>query len=248
MLIRHILSILFFNLAQLYVVLTLLTWIFSDYISVNEINVWDNKWIGYSKILFASQGIYLPLLRLVEPYFFKVLKQNAVQVATLVFKCRKPLNKDELIDEDGMIDRDLFDELELKQLQKDSLGMLSTSDGRSNTELSFAHTINHADDDQPEDDDERSSNRITRATVARRVKQEESLSPMYVFLASSLNVELVYSILKGVTQFGYLTLCDPDEVAAKLSKMQTVSHGGDTTLVLSEIKIKNSQVWNKSSY
>lgn len=71
---------------------------------------------------------------------------------------------------------------------------------------------------------------------------------MYVFLASSLNVELVYSILKGVTQFGYLTLCEPDEVSAKLKKMQKVTVNGDTTLTFFEIKIKNSQVWNKNSY
>ena len=71
---------------------------------------------------------------------------------------------------------------------------------------------------------------------------------MFVFLSSSLNVELVYSILKGVTQFGYLTLCDPEEVSGKLSKMQTVTSNGDTTLILNEIKIKNSQVWNKTSY
>lgn len=71
---------------------------------------------------------------------------------------------------------------------------------------------------------------------------------MYLFLASSLNVELVYSILKGVTQFGYLTLCEPDEVSAKLKKMRIFHGNGDTTLTFFEIKIKNSQVWNKNSY
>lgn len=30
------------------------------------------------------------------------------------------------------------------------------------------------------------------------------MTPMFIFLASSFNVELVYIILKGVTQFSYL--------------------------------------------
>ena len=42
---------------------------------------------------------------------------------------------------------------------------------------------------------------------------------MFLFLASSFNVELVYSILKGITQFGYITLCEPNNVQEKLSKM-----------------------------
>ena len=45
------------------------------------------------------------------------------------------------------------------------------------------------------------------------------MAPMFLFLASSLNVELVYSILKGITQFGYITLCNPQDVKQKLEKM-----------------------------
>ena len=37
---------------------------------------------------------------------------------------------------------------------------------------------------------------------------------MFVFLSSSLNVELVYSILKGVTSFGYITLMAADDPVA----------------------------------
>ncbi|MFO0116325.1 MAG: hypothetical protein ACK521_01430 [bacterium] len=45
------------------------------------------------------------------------------------------------------------------------------------------------------------------------------MAPLFFFLASSLNVELVYSILKGITQFGYLTLCDPKDIKEKFSRM-----------------------------
>lgn len=49
--------------------------------------------------------------------------------------------------------------------------------------------------------------------------EQKKMKPMFLFLASSFNVELVYSILKGITQFGYITLCEPNSVQEKLSKM-----------------------------
>jgi hypothetical protein len=38
-------------------------------------------------------------------------------------------------------------------------------------------------------------------------KEDGEMAPLMMFLASSFNVELVYVILKGITQFSYLT-CD----------------------------------------
>jgi hypothetical protein len=35
-------------------------------------------------------------------------------------------------------------------------------------------------------------------------KEEETMTPLFLFLASSFNTELVYVILKGITQFSYL--------------------------------------------
>lgn len=32
------------------------------------------------------------------------------------------------------------------------------------------------------------------------------MAPLFLFLASSFNVELVYVILKGITQFSYLNM------------------------------------------
>lgn len=34
-------------------------------------------------------------------------------------------------------------------------------------------------------------------------KEEETMTPLFLFLASSFNTELVYVILKGITQFSY---------------------------------------------
>ena len=36
-------------------------------------------------------------------------------------------------------------------------------------------------------------------------EERETLCPLFVYLSSSLNVELVYIILKGITKFSYIT-------------------------------------------
>lgn len=38
-----------------------------------------------------------------------------------------------------------------------------------------------------------------------RAEERETLSPLFVYLSSSFNVELVYIILKGITKFSYIT-------------------------------------------
>ena len=69
-----------------------------------------------------------------------------------------------------------------------------------------------------------------------------------MFLASSLNVELVYSILKGITQFGYVTLCEPEIVRDKLSELNTEPTEDGMRLTLTKIKIKDSKKWQDASY
>jgi len=74
------------------------------------------------------------------------------------------------------------------------------------------------------------------------------MAPLFLFLASSLNVELVYSILKGITQFGYITLCHPDAVKPKLDKMHSQPTPDGMQLTLFKIKIKNYKHWDEASY
>ena len=60
------------------------------------------------------------------------------------------------------------------------------------------------------------------------------MAPMFLFLSSSLNVELVYCILKGITQFGYITLFDSNDpsVQEKRAKMWTQVGRDETTLTI----------------
>jgi hypothetical protein len=72
---------------------------------------------------------------------------------------------------------------------------------------------------------------------------------MFLFLASSFNVELVYVILKGITQFSYLiqerTQRNSIRVGEKKSRMELVYEDGNVTVVLNQIKIKDFDKWSR---
>lgn len=55
-----------------------------------------------------------------------------------------------------------------------------------------------------------------------------------------MNVELVYIILKSITQFAYLN----SKRKADVVNMQRDESTGDATLLLSQIKVKNSEAWS----
>ena len=74
------------------------------------------------------------------------------------------------------------------------------------------------------------------------------MAPLMMFLASSFNIELVYVILKGITQFSYYT-CDngkDDYIREKADKLNlvTAKDGSSKTLTLSEVKIKDLDKWS----
>jgi hypothetical protein len=75
------------------------------------------------------------------------------------------------------------------------------------------------------------------------------MAPMFLFLASSFNVELVYVILKGITQFSYLiqerTQRNSIRAGEKKSRMELVYEDGDVTVVLNQIKIKDFDKWSR---
>jgi len=75
------------------------------------------------------------------------------------------------------------------------------------------------------------------------------MAPMFLFLASSFNVELVYVILKGITQFSYLiqerTQRNSIRAVEKKSRMELVYEDGNVTVVLNQIKIKDFDKWSR---
>lgn len=83
-------------------------------------------------------------------------------------------------------------------------------------------------------------------------KKEEAstLSPLFVYLSSSLNIELVYIILKGITKFSYITCADSqgglnENTAKKAAKLNLVYlANGDVMLKLDVLKMKDFAKWD----
>ena len=76
--------------------------------------------------------------------------------------------------------------------------------------------------------------------------EEKELAPLFSFLKSSLNVELVYIILKGITGFSYISRgedCDTSMVK-KVTLLDPDAE--NATIQLNKIKIKDAKRWESS--
>ena len=72
--------------------------------------------------------------------------------------------------------------------------------------------------------------------------------PFDLILQSSLNVEFVYLILKGVCKFSLINYTGEvyftEEQTRKFKKMRyRVDDGGDTTILMNSVKVKGIKQW-----
>ena len=122
---RHLFTVIFFFMANLYFIVSAIEFAVLGRPGLEEDKQrMENKFIYALKFMFQSQGLLLPLVRMSEPFFFRILGNK----------------------------------------------------------LAKALPYTRYDDDE----------------------EEEEMAPLFSFLTSSLNVELVYIILKGITQFSYI--------------------------------------------
>lgn len=76
----------------------------------------------------------------------------------------------------------------------------------------------------------------------------EFTQPLFLQLASSLNVELVYTILKSITQFAYVNArAQGGKTKKSVSEVSIDERTGDAHLTLNQIKVKNSSSWQKET-
>ena len=74
------------------------------------------------------------------------------------------------------------------------------------------------------------------------------MAPLFYFLASSLNVELVYIILKSITQFHKCQWHGRTTAQVSTLKILSGENEPNLTIELNKIKIKNPSVWSKTSH
>ena len=71
---RHVIAIIFFLISTFYIDLgTFIIFSPAYWDNANYPDFNDAVWAALLKIIFASQGIFLPITRLAEPYFYQIL-------------------------------------------------------------------------------------------------------------------------------------------------------------------------------
>jgi len=162
----------------------------------------DTWWAKLLKVLFCSQGYVMPGLRCVEPAFVSVIKRQMRDLKAFLtcdYCRRSKLTKEEMIVIDYTDDL-IYMERNQREASK-SVYKRAEED----------EEINNLMDTQAA---------LKKLKDAKYKKEErETLSPLFVYLSSSFNVELVYIILKGITKFSYIScFCDQDNINEEIAK------------------------------
>lgn len=102
---RHVLSIICFIIAYAYFFMSVAIDWFK--IGNQQFNL-HFRYLKVLKVIFILQGVYLPLIRFIEPAFYKVLKENMRQLAIkIVFRSPEPLSEYQLICVNSLLNRGL---------------------------------------------------------------------------------------------------------------------------------------------
>ena len=126
------------------------------------------------KFIMGAQGLFLPLTRFLEPFFYTIIARKLKGLGCPFKSSDMQEEAQERIHDTTFLDRGL-----------NSLDVIN-----SDVEKTIAS--------------EAKSTKVTQechsnAQVSSEEESELELQPLYLMLASSLNVELVYVILKSIT-------------------------------------------------
>lgn len=137
-------------------------------------------------------------------------------------------------------DSDVIQETEFED-DEDSVNYLEQHLLASNRQISQKENLKKIEELQ------KKVHREERA-VAKSLETKEMV-PLTLFLSTSLNVEMVYTILHGICKFTLLNFMrnefSHDQMKQFKAMEYKVDRYGDTTITLREIKIKNIDSWNK---
>ena len=74
----------------------------------------------------------------------------------------------------------------------------------------------------------------------------KDLVPEYLLFASSLNVELVYIILKSIISFAHIQLTDDGRIHSDSDKIRisTETNSTDTVIEIKSFKVKDQHIYD----
>ena len=78
-LVRHIGSSLIYFVCNAYMLASLVIWILPEWKENYQVKERDEWWSRLLKMLFVTQGFFIPLLRLTEPFFYAVATRKIKQ-------------------------------------------------------------------------------------------------------------------------------------------------------------------------
>ena len=163
----------------------------------------DKEWIIFLKCLFAIQGLIIPFTRLTEPYFYQILCSRTRAAFEEMSCCcglaearRKRLRAEELMNDWTFMNRDMPT---LTSFSSFTSSSIDTGEGNEFRNASINSVM----------DTEQLTFTIKEEQETTKEKKEQEQEEageglLYLELVSSLNVELVYIILKSITQFAYV--------------------------------------------
>ena len=174
------------------------------------------------KAFYLSSGLLGPLIRLNEPAFSRAIYLTLKSDLRLLFCVKEVVVIDDEAENDqGYLSRKLSvmdrSQSTISQDKSPNFGI----EQRSASEISCMRSLSSNTDMMLEDMKE-----------GNKQDQTEELAPLFLFLASSFNVELVYVILKGITQFSFLHRGD-DYATRRCRKLDFTKNDNDMTLQLS---------------
>ena len=80
------------------------------------------------------------------------------------------------------------------------------------------------------------------------IKEEKKIEPLMVFLSSSINAEIIYTILSGICQFTLLNFVRNEFTPEQFERFKAMDYrvvGGDTTITMRTTKIVDIKRWEK---
>ena len=166
---RHVIYIVYFFIANLQLVVLCYT-VVNPNVVISPHDSWP---FVVLKVLMATQGYVMPLLRLSEPYFYWSVRNSIVNWWT---RFRKAENFEE-IEQAG------FDRLYIERMNE----FYEEARKKSRNDVSSICLNESTFTEKSEKD--------------KRPQKDNEMAPLFLFLASSFNVELVYIMLKSITQF-----------------------------------------------
>jgi hypothetical protein len=175
------------------------------------------------KAFYLSSGLLGPLIRLNEPAFSKAIYSTLKSDLRWLFCVKEVVVIDDEAENDkGYLSRKLSvmdrSQSTISQDNSPNFGI----EQRSASEISYNMRSLSSNSDMMLED----------MKVGSKQDQTEELAPLFLFLASSFNVELVYVILKGITQFSFLHRGD-DYATRRCRKLDFTKNDNDITLQLS---------------